>query len=124
MNKLQNSIRDLIKPMFDEYIHPQKGFIKRYSSETHYADVETNNPHGVGTIVLRQVPVQLTPGIHLPGPFPGDEVWITFTGGKLNLPKITSFGDPMYAVNTRELGLKHDRHGAYVPNTLSKEAKK
>lgn len=124
MNKLQNSIRDLVKPMFDDYVHPQLGIIKSYSNEMHLASVEIPNPHGYGTLELIRVPLQLTPGMHVPGPFVGNEVWVTFTGGKLNLPKITSFADRTYTLTTRERNMKHEKQGAYVPNLLSKEAKK
>lgn len=120
-NPLQAKIQRIAQQEIQAVMRPQKGTVYHYNNEHNYAMVEIDNPYGGGTLLLEYVPVQMTGGLHVPGPFPGDEVWLEFTSGKLELPKIVSFADRQYEKETREKKLKHPKKGAYVPDILSKQ---
>lgn len=120
-NFLHDQIREIVKPMFQEIMHPTKGVVLDYSNESNYAVVEIPHPHMAGKMVLPLVPVQIMNGVHTPGPFPGDEVWVEFTGGKVSMPKVVSIADRNYNTNTRQVRLKHDQKGPFVPDILAKK---
>lgn len=119
-NPLQDKIMKLVEPMFERYVQPAKGTVKDYSKLHHMAQVEIDNPYGLGKMLLPQVPVGMTGGMHSVAPKLGDEVWVAFTGGKITLPKIVSQADRDYEMNTREKKMKHKKQGAYVPEIMSK----
>ena len=102
MNPLHESIKNIVKPLLEERIHQTKGVVVFSAPEFNLCNVEILNPFGAGMALLERVPVQMTGGIHTPGPFVGDEVWVTFSEGKMQQPKITGFTDSNYYNNTRE----------------------
>lgn len=121
LNPLQAKVEEIAKQVNNSVMKPVKGIVYHYDNEHNYSMVEIDNPYGGGLMLLEYVPVQMVGGMHIPGPFPGDEVWVEFTGGRLELPKVVSFADRQYKRNTREKKLKHKRKGAYVPQNLSKQ---
>lgn len=120
-NPVTKKIKEITQKQINEVIKPQKGTVYHYNNEHNYAMVEIDNPFGGGLYLLEYVPVQIAGGMHVPGPFPGDEVWVEFTGGRLELPKVVSLADRQYETNFREKRLKHKRKGAYIPERLSKQ---
>jgi hypothetical protein len=119
-NPLHDKIRQIVEPKFREIAHPAKGTVLAYSHEHRYAKVEINNQWEPGTTILEFVPVYSPAGMHAPGLHPGDEVWVTFTGGKIGMPMIMAQADRDYNANTRERKLKHTTKGAYVADRLGK----
>jgi len=118
MNPLHDKIRSIVQPMLNAIQRPLRGRVIAYSNANNVARVEVPSPVSAGTMVLDDVPVMVVGGMHTPGPFPGDEVWVIFVGGNLNLPIIIGVGDQRYGENTRENRIRHRRKGAYVPNKI------
>lgn len=120
MNPLQESIKNLIKPMIEEKMQTKKGTILRYIKELNMCIVEIQNPKNTGKLVIENVPIKMVGGMHTPGPFAGDEVWVSFMDGRLEMPYISGLTDSDYFNNTREKKLKHTSQGAFVPDLLSR----
>jgi hypothetical protein len=119
-NPLREQIAQIARTEIGQIMKPVKGKVVQYSNKHNYAQVEIDNPYGPGTLLLEYVPVQIIGGFHAPGPFPGDEVWVDFTAGKINMPKIVAFADRLYKSNTREKKFKHKKQGAFLPDRLSR----
>lgn len=122
-NPLQEKILQLAKKEIDKKMGSVKGKVINYSNLHNYAMVEIDNPHGTGLMLLEMVPVQIVGGMHIPGPFPGDEVWVEFTAGQINKPKVVALADRDYKAIFRERKLKHRKQGAYLPDRLSRRVK-
>jgi len=120
MNPLQESIKNLVKPMIEEKMQTKKGIILNYIKEANISIVEIQNPKNTGKLILENVPIKMVGGMHIPGPFNGDEVWVSFMDGKLEMPYISGFTDSDYYNNTREKKFKHTSQGAFIPDLLSK----
>lgn len=120
MNPLQQSIKNLVTPMIEEKMQTKKGIILQYFKELNVCTVEIQNPKSSGKIKVENVPVKMVGGMHVPGPFPGDEVWVSFMDAKLEMPYISGFTDSDYFNNTREKKFKHSNQGAFIPDALSK----
>lgn len=119
-NPLQEKILQLAKEEVNKKMSPVKGKIVTYSNVHNYAQVEIHNPYGRGLMLLDGVPVQIVGGMHVPGPFVGDEVWVEFTAGNISLPKVVALADRQYKSTFRERKLKHKKQGAYLPDGLSR----
>lgn len=119
-NPLRDKIQHLAQQELNKKLSSVKGKVVAYSNEHNYAMVEINNPYGGGLMLLELVPVEIVGGIHIPGPFPGDEVWVSFTNGLLNLPKVVALADRDYKANFREKRLRHKKKGAHLPDGLSR----
>jgi len=120
VNPLREQISKIAYEQMATRIPAQKGTVVNYSNVHNYAQVEIDNPFGAGLYLLEYVPVQVVGGLHVPGPFPGDEVWLEFTNGNLNMPKVTALSDRRYKGTFRERKLKHKKQGAYLPDALSR----
>jgi hypothetical protein len=120
VNPLREQIAKIAAETMKNRIPAQKGTVYKYDNTHNYAMVEIDNPFGAGTYLLEYVPVEVVGGLHIPGPFKGDEVWVEFTGGNLNMPKVTALADRRYKGTFRERKLKHTKKGAYLPNALSR----
>lgn len=120
-NPLKKRVQAIADAQNMSIMKPIKGVVHHYDNKHNYAIVEIDNPFGAGLSLLEFVPVQVVGGIHVPGPFPGDEVWVEFTNGKFELPKIVSLADRQYKDNFREKKLQHRRKGAFVTDLLSKQ---
>lgn len=122
-NPLHEKILKLAQQEVDKKINSAKGKIVSYSNLHNYAMVEIDNPYGGGLMLLEYVPVQVVGGMHVPGPFAGDEVWIEFSNGQINKPKVVALADRNYKATFREEKLKHRKQGAYLPDGLSRRMK-
>lgn len=120
VNPLREQISKIAAEQMRTRIPSQKGTVVNYNNVHNYAQVEIENPFGGGLYLLEYVPVQVVGGMHIPGPFIGDEVWVEFTGGNLNMPKVTALADRTYKGKFRERKLKHKKQGAYLPDALSR----
>lgn len=120
-NPLVARIQKITQQEINNVMKPQKGVVVVYNNEHNYCMAEIDNPYGGGKMLLEYVPVQMSGGVHTAGPFVGDEVWIEFTSGKLELPKVVGFADRQYEKETREKKMKHKKKGANIPERLSKQ---
>lgn len=119
-NPLLDKVKQIAKEEVDKKVSSVKGKVTAYSNQHNYAQVEIDNPYGGGLMLLEYVPVSIVGGMHVPGPFPGDEVWVEFTAGNLGTPKVVALADRNYKRNFRENKLKHSKQGAYLPDALSR----
>lgn len=119
-NPLQERVAAIAKQEMNKKLSSVKGVIVLYSNKHNYAQVEIDNPYGSGVMLLEYVPVQIVGGMHVPGPFPGDEVWVEFTAGNIGMPTVVALADRDYKDNSREKKFKHKKQGAYLPDALSR----
>lgn len=124
MGLKRHIIENIVKPAERAYYDLVQGEIISYDGKRNKAKVEIVDPRGGGTLVLENVPVQLgSGGVHSSGPFPGDDVWISFQNRNPLFPKIVSLADKDYKSNTRER-FNHASAGGYVTDTEEIEIKK
>ena len=122
-NPLQEKILELTRKEIGKKVSATKGVVINYNNVHNAAQVEIDNPHGGGKLFLPHVPIQVVGGLHVPGPFPGDEVWLEFTAGNISMPTVVGFADRGYHREFREKKLKHRRQGAYLPDALSRRVR-
>lgn len=124
---MNNRIKDMIqKDIVDPAMRSQqkliKGIVVEYSNRQNIANIKFYNPMGTGQTTAYAVPVHIgAVGVHSAGPEPGAEVWIEFINGDVTMPRIVGFVDENYELRTREIQLKHQRKGVYIPTILSEE---
>src|SRR5205085_1377011 len=105
----------VVDPVLRDRVHPIKATIVSYNNYSNMARIRFLNPFGQGEKELGSVPLQLgSGGVHSAGPFPGDQVWVTFLHGNLTRPRIVSLADDNYYEGTREERLKHERQGTMI----------
>lgn len=109
----------VVQPALKERLHQIKAKIEEYDNENNRAKISFVNPFGPGRKTIDNVPLQLgSGGVHSAGPYPGDEVWVSFINGNVNFPRITSLADEAYRYRTRE-NMRHTRKGSLIPDYLS-----
>lgn len=119
-NPIHDAIRkSVLEPALKERLHTVKGRVLDYDNINNLAVVEISNPHGAGKKTISGVPVQIVGGHHQAGPFKDDHVWVSFMGGNLYYPRVTSIADEVYT-NTTRPRLKHTRQGAYIPDSYTR----
>ena len=119
MNPLHEAIKEkIVQPMLKERLHTLRGKIVAYDNKLNRANVEIDNPYGVGKRTLEHVPLQIgSGGVHSAGPFVGDDVWVAFVDGNILNPKIIVLADEQYEHNTRQR-MQHRRKGAFLPDSI------
>ena len=120
MNEIQKLIhKTVVTPALKERLHGARGYVVSRDHHHSTATVEFTSIHGEGKTVLDNVPIQIgSSGFHSAGPFPGDEVWISFMGGNILHPQITSIIDCQYYLKTREYRLRHNGKGTHLPDSF------
>ena len=119
MSGLKDYIAEnIVKPQMSNLTHPVKAMVMRLNDKDNRADIFYKDALQDGGITqLFDVPIQLgSGGSKSAGPFPGDEVWVTFGGGDVKRPQITALVDENYKNKTRETRMKHLRKGSLVPD--------
>lgn len=95
------------------------GQVMSYDEETNTATVCYKDAKSGGLMTQERVPVELSGlGIIPSGPFPGDQVYLSFMNGNQLKPKVVAKADESYANYTRPL-TKHGRKGAFLTDYLS-----
>lgn len=95
------------------------GQVMSYDEETNTATICYKDSKTGGLMTQERVPVELSGlGIIASGPFPGDQVYLSFVNGNQLKPKVVAKTDEAYANYTRPL-TKHGRKGAFLTDYLS-----
>ncbi len=98
MNKVkQTIIEEIVQPMLSNHMSMASGYVLDYNSTTNKAVIEYINPHNGDRGIMREVVISRPPfGFHPVEPKPGDRVSISFEGGNIHAPRVTSYFDEQY----------------------------
>jgi hypothetical protein len=120
MSDLKKTIqKKILEPYNNNIFDTILAKVTAYDNLKNRATITFNDPKNTGAITLENVPVQLgSGGFHSAGPFPGDQVWVTFANKSLLQPKIVSLADERYQINTRNK-LQHKKQGSYLTDRIS-----
>lgn len=119
MTPLQKQILEtVVYPALKDIVKPINGTIISINAENMVADVQYANIHGPGEKVLQGVPIKVSSGLSVSGPFVGDKVVVDFPGGTIFNPIITAVIDSDHNKMTLNQQQKHSRKGAFVPDGI------
>lgn len=114
--------QNLIEPNERQKFNPLIGEVEYFDHKNYRASVKIPNLHvesagGVQNrkshIMLRQVPVVFTHGMHFAGPFKGDQVWVGFQNQDPKQPYIMGHADTKFAYSTRRDRTEHGTKGGF-----------
>lgn len=119
MTPLQQQILEtVVKPALKDFLTTVQGTIIKVDGQNMVADVQYANMHGPGEKVLTGVPIQISSGLSVSGPYVGDTVVVTFTGNSIFNPIITAVIDKDHNKMTLNQQQRHNAKGAYVPDAI------
>ena len=112
---LKRQLQESIDPIYKQDLGMILAQIVFYDDTTNRADVKYDDPSAGGVVTLKGVPVEIASlGLASAGPFPGDQVYVSFLNNNPTLPRIIGRADGDYKYYSRKL-YEHPRSGAYMP---------
>lgn len=114
---LQNFYRKVVAPALSKVPMSVRGTVTEYYPEQNRCKVRFRDPNNRSTLEV-VMPVMIMGGISNPGPFPGEEVMISFPGGNYTFGIILGVTDLNYSSSTRGRRQTHRRKGAWLPDSI------
>lgn len=119
MTPLQRQILEkVVQPALRDFMTSVEGTIIAINAQDMVANVSYANLHGPGEKILNNVPIHVSSGLSVAGPFVGDRVIVSFQNGKIFSPVITSVIDRDHNKMTLNQQQRHNIKGAYVPDGI------
>lgn len=114
MASLNKAIKNVIEPTQKETVGMVVAQITFYDNTNNKADVKYDDPSSGGVVSLSGVPVEIPSlGVASSGPFPGDQVYVSFLNNNPTLPRIIGRADGDYKYYSRKL-YEHSRAGSQL----------
>lgn len=114
MASLNKALKSAVSDPIKENLGMVVAQITFYDNTTNRADLKYDDPSSGGVVTLEGVPVEIPSlGVASAGPFPGDQVYVSFLNNNPTLPRIIGRADGDYKYYSREL-YEHGRSGSQL----------